>query len=301
MSERTVTPAHYVSKAGKNPVVDMFQLPATDVSFQRYRLSTYDKIGTGITPIEFNIPKMQECTDLSRSFFTMILRLHKTDKTPYKTTDKFQVVNNLAHSIIKQFVVRLNGTLLSPQTDTYPYKAYFETLINHDREDGETLLRPQGWTNALDVAEYWEPKSSSDDDIKSGTMTDSESKSKDLLVLESSKYMSEDNTAEEVHLRFRPNLEVFHLPSLLVPNVQMKFQVYLHDPKFFTVGTAKTDKKLLRLKEGDIDIKFHLCRVKLSPHEYLNISRKISNGAWARYPTVRSEIKTFTFQADTLQ
>ena len=179
------------------------------------------------------------------------------------------MVNNLAHTIIKQFVVRLNGTLLSPQTDTYAYKAYLETLLNHDREDGKSLLRPQGWVNALDVAEYWEKKSSSDGDIRSGTMTNEETKSKDLLVLETAKYISDDdNTPPEVHLWFKPNREVVHLASLLVPNIQLKFQGYLNDPKFFMVGTdGTTGKKYLRLKEDDIDMKFHLCRVKLSPHQ----------------------------------
>jgi len=53
--------------------------------------------------------------------------------------------------LFKQISVRLNGMLISPQTDTYHYKAYLETLMNYDREDGETVLKPQGWYNGIDL------------------------------------------------------------------------------------------------------------------------------------------------------
>lgn len=60
-----------------------------------------------------------------------------------------------AHSLFKPISVRLNGTLISPQTETYHYKAYLETLLNYNREDGETLLKPQGWFNQIDFPEAW--------------------------------------------------------------------------------------------------------------------------------------------------
>ena len=68
---------------------------------------------------------------------------------------KLWPVNNLAHSIIKQIDLQLNGTLISPQSDTYHYKAYLETLLNYDREDGKTVLGPQGWFNQVDSPPQW--------------------------------------------------------------------------------------------------------------------------------------------------
>ena len=59
-------------------------------------------------------------------------------------------VNNLAQTLFEQVSVRLNGTFISPQTDTYHYKAYLETLLNYNRDDGETVLKLQDWYNALD-------------------------------------------------------------------------------------------------------------------------------------------------------
>ena len=93
--------------------------------------------------------------DLNRSYFTMHLRLKKSDGSNIAAVNKLWVTNNLAHTIIKQIDLRLNGTLISPQSDTYHYKAYLETLMNYVREEGETVLRPQGWFNALDFPPEW--------------------------------------------------------------------------------------------------------------------------------------------------
>ena len=61
------------------------------------------------------------------------------------------LANNLVHTLFKQINVRLNDTLISPQTDTYHLKAFIETVLNHDRDDGNTILAPEGWYNSLNV------------------------------------------------------------------------------------------------------------------------------------------------------
>lgn len=58
-----------------------------------------------ITPIQFDLPAMQEFVDLSRSYFTIKLKLAMSDGNPIKTTDDLLLVNNLPHSMIKQFAV----------------------------------------------------------------------------------------------------------------------------------------------------------------------------------------------------
>lgn len=52
------------------------------------------------------------------------------------------LVNNLARSLFKQIKGRLKGTLLNSQTDTYHYKAFIETIMNHDWNDERTILVP---------------------------------------------------------------------------------------------------------------------------------------------------------------
>ena len=125
---------------------------------------------------------------------------------------KLWVANNLAHTIIKQITIRLNGTLISPQTDTYPYKAYFETLLNYNREDGDTLLKPQGWFNVLDRAAQWTANNTDTTSTSGQGHTDYRGLSADnkkalaTSIGETSNYLD-----GKIHtMMFQPHLEAFH-------------------------------------------------------------------------------------------
>ena len=95
--------------------------------------------------MEFVVPGVDAFIDLSRSYFTMKLRLRKQNGTNIDAGDVLYPANNLAHTLIKQLTCHLNGTLISPQNDSYAYKAYLETVLNYNAQEAHTLLRPQGW------------------------------------------------------------------------------------------------------------------------------------------------------------
>ena len=61
---------------------------------------------------------------LNDSFIELEIVLWKDNNTNLAATDQILPVNNLAHSPFKQITVRLNGTLISPRTDTYHHKAF---------------------------------------------------------------------------------------------------------------------------------------------------------------------------------
>ena len=52
--------------------------------------------------------------------------------------------------------MHLNGTLISPQTDTYHHKSFIDTVLNNDQEDGATILKPEGWFNGLTIRDQSE-------------------------------------------------------------------------------------------------------------------------------------------------
>ena len=138
----------------KNPMLNLFRVPPTDISIASYRMVPISPFTTGINPVDFQIDPQEDFVDLSRSYIELEWTLKKIAAGQAVNTlraDHTYLVNNIAHSLFKQINVRLNGTLISPQTDTYHYKAYFETLLNYNRDDGETILKPQGWFNAIDV------------------------------------------------------------------------------------------------------------------------------------------------------
>ncbi|XP_020602810.1 uncharacterized protein LOC110041826 [Orbicella faveolata] len=141
---------HPGSKSVLSPQLNLFTVPPTDLSMSSYRIVPIQTYTTGINPVEFQVDPQEDCVDLSRSFFEIELALKLANGDNVVQATRLWPMNNLAHTLFKQISVRLNGTLISPQTDTYHYKAYLETLLNYNRDDGETVLKPQGWYNALD-------------------------------------------------------------------------------------------------------------------------------------------------------
>ena len=141
--------------------LDIFSVPSTDYNLQGYRMVPYHKLSSSITPMKFSVQQLEDYVDLNRSYFVIDLRLSTSGQngivadansaSDANNTKFTYAVNNLAHTIFKQINVRFNGTLMTEQTDTYPYSAFLQTLLNYNRDDGETLLAPQGWVNFLNV------------------------------------------------------------------------------------------------------------------------------------------------------
>ena len=286
-------PAHPRSERAINPALRVFKVPPTDISINAYRMVTIQPTTTGINPMEFIIPALDDCVDLGRSYFTMELRLKKSTGDDMVANEKLWPVNNLAHSIIKQIDLQLNGTLISPQSDTYHYKAYIEDLLNFDREDGKTVLGPQGWFNQVDFPPQW-TANNTNSTTPHQDWRDLSANHKAALaasVAETAKY-----AAGVTHsLVFTPHLEVFHTGKVLVPGVEIKMKFHFNSPNLFMNGVGLAG----RLREGDVKLRFHLCQLRLNETVYRSLSAQRQNDEqMATYPTVRSEIRTFSMQGN---
>jgi len=277
-----------------NSALDLFRAPPTDTSIHAYRMVTIQPTTTGINPMEFIVPALDSFVDLSRSYFTLELRLKKSDNGNLVAAEKLWPVNNLAHSIFKQIDLHLNGTLISPQSDTYHYKAYLENLINYDRSDGKTVLKPVGWYNAIDSPPEW---TNNNTDSTSGggghndykALTANHKAALAAMEEETAHYAGGKTRA----LVFRPHLEVFYMSKALVPGVEIKMKFHFNSPNLFLNGVALAG----RLKEEDVKMRFHLCQLRLNETVYMNLTAKRHNqGAVAMYPTLRSEIRTFSME-----
>ena len=224
-------PAHARSEGTVNPALRIFKVPPTDISINAYRMVTIQPTTTGINPTEFIVPGLDDFVDLGRSYFTMELSLKKDDNGNLVANQKLWPVNNLAHSIIKQIDLQLNGTLISPQSDTYHYKAYLETLLNYDREDGKTVLGPQGWFNQVDFPPQWTNNNTN----KAGphaawtALPANHKGALDAMIAEVEKYA----LGVTHSLVFTPHLEVFHTGKLLVPGIEIKMKFHFNGPNLF--------------------------------------------------------------------
>ena len=283
--------------------LDIFSVPSTDYDLQGYRMVPYHKLSSSITPMKFSVQQLEDYVDLNRSYFVIDLRLSTSGQngivadansaSDANNTKFTYPVNNLAHTIFKQINVRFNGTLMTEQTDTYAYSAYLQTLLNYSQDDGESLLAPQGWVNFLNVAPTL--TSGGGDDIS--TLAGYLHNNNNLLKTLTTPFRGNN----VVRMIMRPYLPVFHTGKIMVPGVEMNFELHFNSPDFYTWATINDGtKQYVRLREQDVDITFHLCRLNLNPDVYASLEgeRKLKEEV-AKYPVVRDQIRTFTFNGAT--
>ena len=75
-----------------------------------------------------------------------------------------------------------------------------------------------------------------------------------------------------------------------MPGVEIKLKFHFNSPNLFLNGVGLAG----RLLEGDIQLQIHLCQLRLNEEVFRDMSiERQKHRELAKYPTVRSEIRTF--------
>ena len=292
---------HARSAGVRNPRLNMFEAPPTDLSMNARRWVKINPFNTGINPVSFQIDPQDDFLDVTESEFEVEIVIKEDTAGTIANlvaADVMGIVNNFAHSLFKQINVRLNSTLISPQTDTYHYKAFLETILNYDRADGDTILVPTGWKNFLSI-----PNDGEVDEFTVNMLNPAHNDHKALSddYKNATKIRQYFIDGKKVTMKFKPFLEVFNLSKLLVPGVQIQMEMYFNDPSVWTMRWDGTSKLILR--EEDVNVRFFLCQVKVNSSLYREIVSTSKGtpgkpGKSAVYPIVRSEIRTCSHYYD---
>lgn len=277
----------------RNPRLNLFAVPPTDLSIGAGRENRINPQTTGLYPISFQVEATTDYINLDESFVELDFTLHKSDGGNIAQGDRWMLANNLAHTLFRQIVVRLNGTLLSPQTDTYHYQAFFDTLLNHNKEDVEDILAPTGFYDCLDVPSRGDGDAPTADQ-NNPTHADYVALPEDhkRLVNFRVKFLG----GNKVTMRFTPSLEVFRLRKLLRPNVQIQMEMYLNDPSVWGIRYAGADT--LRISAEEISVKLYIKQIKIDPAVYRTLTASFNGGKIASYPVVRGAVRTYAHPTD---
>ena len=72
----------------KNPMLNLFRVPPTDISIWSFRMVPLQLFTRGINPIDFQIEPREDYIDLSRSYFEIKWKLQKAAEGDVVNTDK---------------------------------------------------------------------------------------------------------------------------------------------------------------------------------------------------------------------
>ena len=96
--------------------------------------------------------------------------------------------------------------------------------MNYNRDDEETILKPQGWLNSINLPDAFTANQLdlTHDDFKA--LSPENQATVRNLRAELTKYAAGVTST----LIMVPHIEVFHLHKLLIPQVQIGIQMYMH-------------------------------------------------------------------------
>ena len=278
-----------------------------DVDY-RYEASRDVAFQLGTRPITFSIPASDDYYHVNELRFQVKVRL--TDPATWyqglkanlansdaNNTRNTSCVKHFGHTIFRDFNMSMNGDLMTEQSNTYHYRAYLETLLNYNLQEGATKLAPQGWFNQLNVIAEMSA-TGADSDVPD----DADWSGNTELRALTSRLMSENWHTFII----RPHLPPLKTGKCLVASVQLDFELFLNPNSVYLMGTPNkgtlNTKKFPAIRNEDIKVTLLMRKVTLNASVYVTLQKERKLGKKiVRYPVVRSEIGTFSFDGRTTQ
>ena len=117
--------------------LDLFSVPPTQTAVEEGQFIEIHPLAALAhgAPIEFAITGgTEEYIDLSNTYLHVMAKVTRADGSNLAPNAEVGPVNLFLHSLFSQVDVSLNDTVITPSENTYPYKAYIETVLNRGIE-----------------------------------------------------------------------------------------------------------------------------------------------------------------------
>jgi hypothetical protein len=269
----------------KAQVASLFQPLPTEVSVVDGYYQKHYRTQATFNPLQFFIPPSSNFLDLTQCTLELEVKLTKTNGTDLGATTNVGVINNVGHSLIKRFDVKLNDTATGEPTDLYMYKAYLFNLLNFSQDQKDTYLAQEGWftdqagerrMNNFQTegtsSNANKPITSALANYNAGYMARTEMFFKDFCAT--------GQTSKSVKFILHPCVDLFQAGRFLVPGVSLDIQVDFNDPDFVLMA-ADGDTSKFEI----VDAVFNVRHVKLNPSAHLEVEKlQLEKQQTAIYP-----------------
>lgn len=237
--------------------LELFHLPPTQTAIDSSQWVEFFPLSnvTDGGPVEFHISgSAEEFIDLSQTQLYVKAKIVKSDGTPLETTSKIGPVNLFLHSLFSQVDITVNDRLISDSNNTYPYRAYLETLINHGFDSK---------TSQLTAEMFYK-------DSEDG-------------LAKRSKFFENSKTVDMIG---NLHSDLFNQDRLLLNMVDLKVKLIRSKPEFCLMG----DQGFKVILEH---ISLFVRKVRTSPGVILGHAKALEKTT-AKYPIKRAQCKVYS-------
>lgn len=261
--------------------LDIFAVPPTQTSIESSSYVEYNPISSisDGTPIEFVITNGgQEYLDMANTQLFVTAQILDANNTAINNEQPVGPVNLLLHSLFSEVDIKLNDTLITSTNNTYPYRAYLETLLSYSKAAKESHL-----SSALffkDVAGSMEERNPHDDDARN------------TGLIRRHEGFARGGT---VDLMGRIHADMFFQDRYLINDVGVRIRLVRNTNEFCLMSAVPNASYKIKIKE----CKLYVRKVKVSPSILVAHAKALQVGN-AKYPVRRAVCKTFTIPRGNL-
>ena len=266
---------HPLSCACGKSELELFAVPPTQTAINSSQWVEHRPITTltDTGPIEFVITGSGEVyIDLSETYLQVTVKIVQPtggslqqsageDGTVTGTGAGVGPVNLWLHSLFSQVDVRLNERLVTPSMNTYPYRAYLETLLSYGPAAKESYLSAALWYK--DSAGHMEDQSENEGFRKRQNWT---------------------MASKQVTLIGRPHLDLCFQDQLMLNGMDIKMRLVRSKDSFCLMGDGHVKIE---------DVSLFVRKVKVDPSVQLEHIKGLEQMT-AKYPVCRVETKVFS-------
>ncbi|GBL72976.1 Uncharacterized protein F54H12.2, partial [Araneus ventricosus] len=257
--------------------LDLFSIPSTQAAIEFGKFVEYfplSNIRDG-SPVEFHISGSgDEYLDLADSYIHVTAKITKSDGAPLPDNEPVAPVNLFLHSLFSLVDVSLNDRIISSASNTYPYRAYLETLLNYGEDAKKSLLSCEAF--------FKDDKPYQVDPVSEEAC---ESLKKRYQLMANSRTL---DMIGQLHC------DIFQQNRLMLNLVDMKIKMIRSKPNFCLLSTNNSEYNVV-LEHASLFVR----KAKVSPGVSLGHAKALEKTS-AKYPIDRVVCKTYSIPKGSL-
>jgi hypothetical protein len=277
---------HQSSQPGTLSNLDVFKLKTTQVAVDYIQVDEQRPLNnvTSAGPVEFVVPgESDSYIDMAQTQFYVSLKVVKRDGTNLDAHrdeanpgSPVAPVNLLLHSLWSQVDVQLNDRLVTPSSNTYAYKAYFETLLTYGPDAKKTHLEQSFFFKD-----------------EAGKLADNDPTRNNANTGLAKRYVLID-ASKPVELLGRIHVDAFTTDKLLLSNVDVKLKFTRNSDDFCLMSSEARDRYKIHI----VDAKLYVKRVHVSPTIQMAHNRILEKNN-AKYHFTKTAVKVINIPTGT--
>jgi hypothetical protein len=255
--------------------LDLFAVPPTQTSIETAGIVQYDTVTQNSDgPLHFVVIGVEgEYVDLSQTYIFVKAKITNATGGALKDNNIVGPTNLLLHSMFSQVDVSIKGQKITSSVDTYPYRAFFETLLNYGNDAKESHL-----TTSLfykDTPGKLESIALKGPDANQGWLK--------------RRNLTEDG---EFELFGRIHADIFFQDRYLIDKLGFEIKLNKARDSFSLIGDGVEEYKIHFIKTS-----LYVRQVKVSPDILLAHARVLENNT-LKYPMKRVETKSVVLSSE---